>query len=260
MTWVIGRAGPFGYAVGLSDIRVTLADGTERDCLQKIYNIGPHLVLGFAGSVAIGLEVINQLSAALQPPEKDVAWIPQVVADNLPRGTHELFRSFPEVERRLGLQLILLAAHPTENDGAAPWAKCYAYRFSSPDFNPRLAAPAQIVSIGSGSNVKAYENALRKLEGDFELLKFQQYHRDGPALGLLSSISSELKKFPTKGISPHLHICVVSRGEIRIGKNNTQVYDAPEENFEMPPVATNMEEFRKLLSAAKISSVEQARC
>ena len=37
MTWVIGSAGAFGYAVGLSDTRVTFHDGTEMDRLQKIY-------------------------------------------------------------------------------------------------------------------------------------------------------------------------------------------------------------------------------
>ena len=260
MTWVIGRAGPFGYAVGLSDIRVTLKDGTERDCLQKVYNIGPHLALGFAGSVAIGLEIVNQLSAVLPRPEKDVAWIPQIVAENLPRGTRELFRAFPEQERRLGSQLMLLSAHPTENDGAAPWAKCYVHRFSSPDFDPKLARPAQIVSIGSGSSVEPYRKALGKLEGDLELLKLQQFNRDGAAIGLMVSISSELKKLPIQGISAHMHICVVGRDGIRIGRNDAETHDAPEENFKMPPVAKSLEELRLMLSDAKGTLIEQARC
>jgi hypothetical protein len=260
MTWVIGRAGPFGCAVGLSDIRVTFKDGTERDCLQKIYRVGSNLVLGFAGSVAIGLETISQLSAALYVPQKDGAWVPQFIAENLPGSMQKLFNSFPEVERRLGLQLMLLAVHPTENDGAAPWARCYAYRFSSPDFEPELAGPAQIVSIGSGSKVTAYEDALRRLEKDNKLLMLQQYHEDAVSVVLMSSTTSELKKLPIKGISPHLHICIVGRGKIRIGNNNIQPVGAPELNFEMPPVATNMEGFRKLLSAANISSFEQARC
>jgi hypothetical protein len=259
MTWVIGRAGPFGYAVGLSDIRVTFADGTERDCLQKIYRIGSQLALGFAGSVAIGLETISQLSAALYVPQKDSAWVPQFVAENLSGGMQRLFNSFPEEERRLGLQLILLAAHPSENDGPI-WARCYVYRFSSPDFGPALAGPAQIVSIGSGSKVTPYADALRRLEEDNELLTFQQYHEDAISIMLMSSITSELKKLPIKGISPHLHICIVGRGATRIGTNNTQAIGAPELNFEMPPVATNMEEFKKLLSSANISSFDQARC
>jgi len=36
MTWAVGTPTMFGYAFGISDVRVTLG-GTEIDCLQKIY-------------------------------------------------------------------------------------------------------------------------------------------------------------------------------------------------------------------------------
>ncbi len=49
----------FGYSVGVSDIRVTLYDGSERDCLQKIYPIAQSIALGFAGSVRIGFEMVD---------------------------------------------------------------------------------------------------------------------------------------------------------------------------------------------------------
>lgn len=261
MTWVIGRPGPFGYAVGLSDVRVTLSDGTEKDCLQKIYKIGDHILLGFAGSVAIGFEIVDQLAAALPPPpKKGLTLIPQAISEDLPIGTRELFRSFPENEQRLGLQLILLSAHPTENDGAAPWAKCYVYRFSSPDFQPHIAGPSEIVSIGSGSVVETYKNALHVLQGDFEHLKLQQYYRYGAALGMMESISAELKRLPVKGISQHLHICVVGRDGARIWNNDFLVNDSPEESFIMPPVATSFEELRTILSVDGIQSVKGARC
>jgi hypothetical protein len=261
MTWVIGRPGPFGYAVGLSDIRVTLSDGTEKDCLQKIYNVGPHIALGFAGSVAIGFEIVNQLAAVLPPPPQEgLSLIPQVVVEGIARGTPELFRAFPEHERKLGSQLILLSAHPTENDGSAPWAKCYVYRFSAPDFQPVIAGPSEIVSIGSGSNVDVYKKALYNLQKDFNHLTLQQYHRDGAALGMMISISSELKKHTVKGISQHLHICIVGRDGIRIGQNDTRVDEAPEESFRMPPVATSLEELEMMLSAEGISSVDGTRC
>lgn len=260
MTWVIGRPGPFGYAVGLSDVRVTMSDGTEKDCLQKIYKIGDHILLGFAGSVAIGFEIVGQLAAALPPPpKKGLTLIPQAIAEDLSKGARELFRSFPENERRLGSQLILFSAHPTENDDAAPWARCYVYRFSFPDFQPHMAGPSEIVSIGSGSAVEPYKNVLRVLQGDFEHLKLQQYHRYGAAIGMMVSISAELKKLPVKGISQHLHICVVGRDGVLIWRNDSLVNNAPEESFIMPPVATSLEELRTLLSADGISSVKGAR-
>ena len=54
MTWVIGRAGPFGYAVGLSDIRVTLDNGNEVDCLQKIYKVGSNTAWGLQVQCKLG--------------------------------------------------------------------------------------------------------------------------------------------------------------------------------------------------------------
>lgn len=260
MTWIIGRGGPFGYAVALSDIRITLSDGTELDCLQKIYNVGPHLALGFAGSVSIGLEVIRQLSEVLPRSEEDLAWIPQDVAQQLPKGTRELFHSFPKEEQKLGLHLILLATHPSENDGAAPWAKCYVYRFFSPDFAPLPALPLEIVSIGSGSQVEPYVEALQELENSFEPFKLQQHNQYGAAIGLMSSITSALSRHPVDGISPFLQICIVSRGKILIGDNCVFVNGESGEKLEMPKLATNFTELEKLLSQAKGSSLEKARC
>lgn len=62
MTWIVGGAPPFGWAVGLSDIRVSFSDGTELDCLRKIYPVGRFITAGFAGSVAIGFAMIQRLS------------------------------------------------------------------------------------------------------------------------------------------------------------------------------------------------------
>src|SRR5215207_7264584 len=166
MTWVIGRANPFGYAVGLSDIRVTLSNGTELDCLQKIYKVGNQMVLGFAGSVAIGMENVAQLSEGLKVPEKNGVWDPCFVAEMLPIGAKKLFNSFNKAEQELGCELILLGAHPTENDGPAPWAKCYVYRFYAPEFEPIKSNGDEIVSIGSGSGVGQYVEALNKLSND----------------------------------------------------------------------------------------------
>lgn len=261
MTWIIGRPGPFGYAIGLSDVRVTLSNGTEKDCLQKIYNIGPHIVLGFAGSVAIGLKIVNQLALELPPPpKKGLSLIPQAVAENLPIGAQKIFSEFPEQERRLGSQLLLLSAHPSENHGSAPWAKCYVYRFSAPDFHPKLADSSEIVSIGSGSGVEAYKKILQDLQDDFEHFKLQQYHPNGAALGMMTSISSVLKKLPMKGISQHIQFCVVGRDGIKIGKNDIEDKEMPEKSFIMPPLATSLEELRKMLSANGISSIEEASC
>jgi len=76
----------------------------------------------------------------------------------------------------------------------------------------------------------------------------------------MMSISSELKKMPVPGISQHLHICIVSRDQVRIGRNDTHTFSEPELRFQMPPVATSLEELRELLSVSGQSSMEGARC
>jgi hypothetical protein len=43
MTWIASTPTMFGYSFGISDVRVTLADGSEVDCLQKVYNVGRFL-------------------------------------------------------------------------------------------------------------------------------------------------------------------------------------------------------------------------
>src|ERR1700722_10946377 len=69
MTWVVEVPVPFGYSIGCADIRVTFSDGTEKDCLQKIYQVGPVVCAAFAGSIRIGfaLQRISQLLNNVEP-------------------------------------------------------------------------------------------------------------------------------------------------------------------------------------------------
>src|SRR5512147_775130 len=99
MTWVIGRPGPFGYAIGLSDIRVTLHDGKEVDCLQKIYKVASNMALGFAGSVKIGLKIVEELSTSLYISDPHYAHDPRIIAKQFYTGTQKIFNSFsPEIK------------------------------------------------------------------------------------------------------------------------------------------------------------------
>ncbi|MCH8878079.1 MAG: hypothetical protein IIA89_14875 [Chloroflexi bacterium] len=259
MTWVIGRAGPFGHAIGLSDIRIRFKDGTERDCLQKIYKVGPQLVLGFAGSVAIGLEIVAELGVALQPPE-DGRWDPHYIAEGLPIGTRQLFSSSPANERELGCQLMLFSAHPTENDGAAPWARCYVHRFYAPSFEPIEAAQADIVSIGSGANVELYIEALEAFSQDMEMFKLEQGFPGGSGVGLMSSLTSLLMRVPTAGISRHLHICLVGRESVRLGTNDAFTSHGDATDEPMPKVAKSMDELKRILVDTPASMLELATC
>lgn len=260
MTWIIGRAGPFGHAVGVSDIRITLGNGTELDCLQKVYKVGPQLVLGFAGSVAIGLKVVAQLGTALAPPEDTTGWDPHYIAEGLPIGTRQLFDSFPAKQRSLGCELILLSAHPMENDGPAPWARCYVHRFYAPKFEPVEAAQAQIVSIGSGAGIEPYREALDAFSKDTEVFKLEVGFPGGSGIGTMSSLTSLLSRNPTTGISQHLQICLVGRENVRLGTNSAFTSHDEAIDEPMPDVATSMDELTQLLGEPSSSMLELAVC
>ncbi len=63
MTWVIGMAGHFIGGVLLSDIRVTFKGQPARDLIRKIHQVGPNVVIGFAGSVRLGFSLVEDLRA-----------------------------------------------------------------------------------------------------------------------------------------------------------------------------------------------------
>jgi hypothetical protein len=109
MTWVIGTATPFGYAAGLSDIRITFPDGSERDCLQKIHDVGRSIAAGFAGSVFVGLKMIDALKGSLNPIPNGHMWIPSRVAEEWQFPAQQIFYDSPPSAQKLGCEMILFS-------------------------------------------------------------------------------------------------------------------------------------------------------
>jgi hypothetical protein len=253
MTWIIGSPRVFGYSLLLSDVRVTLGDGTERDCLQKIYPVGRFLVAGFAGDVRIGLTMIGVLQRWLHHEDETKAWIPEETAELLPAIARDVFHDFAAENRESGCHLMLAGVHPTERLGAAPWARPSLYRFRSPEFTPEPAAINTFVSIGSGGYVDEYRQVLEGVSGmktDFmniETMGGPFGHSGG---SLLSSIlRKEMDRRPVEGISRHFHICVVRIGEISFSNNDVNIYPQSGEKieFRMPKVATTWSELMEIL-------------
>ena len=166
MTWIVGAAAALGYAVGISDIRVTFSDGSERDCLQKIYPMARFIAAGFAGSVRIGFEMLKGLAFQLQDAPENMAFFPQEVADCLTPLARDIFQSFPPEERALHSHLMLLGAHPTDNVGIPGLARCSVHILRSPEFEPAIMRIGEVVSIGSGSGVPPYQDVLANLSAD----------------------------------------------------------------------------------------------
>jgi hypothetical protein len=262
MTWIVGAAAALGYAVGISDVRVTFADGTERDCLQKIYGMAPFIAAGFAGSVRIGFEMLSGLAYQLRDLPEGHAFVPQGVADSFSPLARDVFRSFPENERALHSHLMLLGAHPTDDVGIPGFARCSLHVLKSPEFHPTLSAIGEVVSIGSGSNVTPYKEVLAGLSSNpLSLLQGETAGIGMTSIALSMIIQKTIERNPTPGISTHAHICLVYRGVVNVHTNDEDVYPPSGEKieFRMPPVATTWNEFVRI-ATSDCKSAEGAIC
>jgi hypothetical protein len=214
----------FGYGVGISDIRVTFSDGSELDCLQKIYRVGNFIAAGFAGSVAIGFGMIDRLSELLACDDPTGAWDPVAIADWWPQDAREVFDSFPQSERDLQSHIILIGAHPTEHNGNPSWPRNFVYKFCSPNFDAIAAPPPEVTAIGCGTQFEPCRLAIESLSNDhkarFEIMKGEQGCSGGLATLLGFKLTLLLQATQPRGISSHLHYCWVYRGRVVIAPNN----------------------------------------
>jgi hypothetical protein len=230
-------------------VRVTFRDGTTRDVIQKAYPLSNFLAAGFAGSVRIGFDLLSTLTECLRmPPEaiRTTAWEPCWVAEKWAPVAKSIFDKHSEIEKAQGSQLLMVGASPAESCGLG--AKIYFARFVSPNFRPNIMSRAvKICSIGSGAAQKEYKLRLKPL---FRLtsgiLKAEIMHPSGWGRQLGFSISRVLTDLPRVGISPHIHVLIVRRGQnILVETNDENIYppDGSRIEFRMPQVANGYDEF-----------------
>jgi hypothetical protein len=263
MTWIVGAAATTGYAVGVSDIRVSFGNGQELDCLQKIYPMARFVVAGFAGSVEIGFRMLDGLAYQLRGAPDNQAFFPQDVADCFSPLAKDIFEEAPAESKDLGSHIILLGVHPTEDLGIPGWARCSVHVLKSPDFAPESSAIGRVVSIGSGSQIDAYKETLARLSADpLSLIKMDTAGIGASSLILSMVIQKTVERNPVQGISRHAHICVLTRGSVKIQPNDEDVYPPSGEKmeFRMPPVASSWDEFVKRLASAGHNSPRSAIC
>jgi len=150
-------------AVGISDIRVSFADGRACDCLQKIYPVGRFIPAGFSGSVRFGFWTIEDQRSWLElPPSQDAAWIPGWVAFKWRRRARHAFADAPAEERALGSRIMLSGVSPTVDIGLPGIALPTVAVLRSPDFVPQILKVNEVATIGSGADVDVYMSKLRE--------------------------------------------------------------------------------------------------
>jgi len=212
----------WGYSFGISDIRVTLADGSERDCLQKIYPIAQSIALGFAGSVCIGFNVVEVMKQWLCNDKSDCAWLPLETVELWPELARNIFASAPPGEQAGHCHLIMLSADPKARNGLGPVT--YAHIFRSPDFKPVQIATHKVAGIGSGSFIEEYKKSLDEIsenhERNFSLMKMEAGMPGGMGGILGFELTNMIKRTNPSGISSHLHYCCVYLGKTVIKAND----------------------------------------
>lgn len=263
MTWIIGSAALFGSAILVSDICATFTnkDGTKRhvDCLQKIYYLGPHVIGGFSGSVRIGFDILEILRREFSTGPTDTGLDTNIAAHTwLSRVIRRVFRNAPECEKKLSSSIILASAHPNKNRGDAPWPWTDIHIFSSPNFDPVMAAPMEIVAIGKRNAMSAYMDALRLLSTDPGFLRAAMNNDDGQASLLAHMVSSTLSNSPIPGVSTMFQFGVITRGKYTIHDHEYTMRqpDGQKIDIVFPRIARGKEEFETLIR--KLSSEAEA--
>lgn len=254
MTWIVGKSMPFGYAAGISDVRVTLGDGSELDCLQKIYQVGRFMAMGFAGSVLIGFEMVDRLKQLLQNDDPELAWDPIEVAEWWPQDAREVFQGFDEDDTKHGSELILLSAHPTDHNGIPHFARCFVHRFRDPDFTPDLAGAWDVVSIGYGAGVAPYIEELEYAAANYTDLQMEVGNPGGSGYMLMWRTRAAIEANPTPGISSLVQFCTVRRGGISISDVNRRAYGDSAGDLVMPRLARSLDELAEILDGDGLSA------
>jgi hypothetical protein len=270
----------FGFGFGLSDIRVTLGDGSERDCLQKIYPVGRYIAAGFAGSVQIGFAMIDELRRRANLADEKLSCDPNLVARDWPQFARAIFDNSSSEDQAGQCHLMLISAHPNEHNGNPNWPRCYVHIFRSPTFEAEVVPVHTLGTIGCGSHYEPCKEVIDRFNSSNDRRMF--YMQAGQTLGGMGSmigidITDLLMRVQPGGISTHLHYCWVYRGKITISTNDhtqkgrwsiiplgsensptlpfeSKILDDGSVIFAMPTIATTWKELQQLLAVSGSSA------
>jgi len=260
MTWIVGTPTIFGYAILVSDIRVTFdgLSGQKRylDCLQKIYPVSKSMLGGFSGSVKIGFRILSLLQQASERMPEDVDWSLDIIANTWwPRTAKRTFNMSEPEEKNLGSGIILAGAHPSRNMGAAPFPHSSVYTFSSPDFEPKKANYRQILAVGSPDQ-RYMQGITRLVSSNFAFIQVSMAGEFGPGSMLAHYLKSEIEEAPLPGVSTFFQVGTASRRRVSINNFVEGKFGAGGEIEEgtFPPIACNYNEFLQLCQSSGLAA------
>jgi len=257
MTWVLGTATRFGYVTCVSDIQVSWGDSEFRNCLKKAYKITDSLAVGFAGSIKIAFDLVDDLKSyydsGTQIPE-----CPKELMKRWPKQARRIFSAAPLDERANRSELLILGM-AMENGGAAP----VLYRLESPNFIPYKARRSEVLSIGCGSTL--YKPVLEEIAQQSDpLAKYEQgFGGKGIGCGLMTVMTMERRQSPVQGISEELLCTVLSTTQFKQLPYRASVTDAntgDTREVDMPRVAESYDEFKAIAEAYGLQAAGARAC
>lgn len=251
MTWILGSGVVWGYGALIADVRVTFSDSNQSvDGLQKVYPVGNWMLAGFAGSVAFGFHMMDDMKTAFSAVREPTrAWMPEVAAQRWYRRARRAFALAPAATRQLGCSLLLVGVSPLASKGP-PETRCI--RMCAPDFRPERAGPFSWLSIGTGaSHVRAQAYAQMDMEGFANGIgKFEVNNRGGTAATLAGMVARHLRQNPLTTVSDRLLLATAWAGNYEIEMLDARDYEGGWSSWRrVPPegLARNWPEFEKLV-------------
>ncbi len=258
MTWVVAVPEVFGHAIVVSDVRVSFSDGSSVDCLQKLHEIGPFVIAGFAGSVELGFRAITALRTTLSQIPRGYAWaLPDIVGTKVRVAARDTFTMAPPELQELGLALVVASAHPSENVRGADFARADVFTLRSPDFVPEPVPPRSCHAIGSGSGRDEYMTAVGIAVRDPGFLQAVMAGGCLQASSLAQAVEHVVSQSPDPGISRHVQIGLALRGRCLIYSHEyTRItWDGAATRHAVPHVAKSWAELCQILSARALGVI-----
>lgn len=226
-------AATLDIGVLIGDVRISYSNNGRlreeaRYGVQKLHQIAPSIWIGFAGSIAVGFAMVEQLrEAARAVSTRGVRPEPGDVVRRWRSAAERNYeQAFAERLRDAGCHLLVVGVSQkwAEDRGRRLWRVAHAYRIELPwpgERKIRLTEVAfnQFESIGSGHGVEAYRDLLTEstASGGQGLLAFSPTAGQGfgdawHLAGFITSLGmgTVIDRRPEPGISTHLLSAVVS--------------------------------------------------
>ena len=136
---------------------------TRLDLLQKIHHVSPSILIGFAGSVKIGLAMAKNIRDYAAGPGSGYVGTPGRLLHRWQRSALREWNQSTDFEKASGCELLVLGAYPPRG------VRCQSsgQRMSAPAFAPQPFVPHQpsssrhLQAIGSGSQVTSFDDLLK---------------------------------------------------------------------------------------------------